>query len=128
MGLKNALFGRDMAFCPTGLLTNLFKSFSLLNKLSQISYPSYNFNFCPILAVMAFPSLAQFFLQIAHSSPAAHHSSTGAIAGGVVGGLILLAFLAGAAFWFRKRRRRAVDQEAATNPYPMVMANGARAM
>ncbi|KAJ7322978.1 hypothetical protein DFH08DRAFT_1030143, partial [Mycena albidolilacea] len=49
-------------------------------------------------------------------------SRTGLIAGGVFSGLVLLALLAVLCFWCQKRKTRDLE-EAATNPYPMAMAD-----
>ncbi|KAJ7802224.1 hypothetical protein B0H14DRAFT_3488731 [Mycena olivaceomarginata] len=58
------------------------------------------------------------------SSSSSRRSRTGVIAGGVVGGLVLLALLAVLCFWRRRRKTRDLEA-AATNPYPMAMADGA---
>ncbi|KAF7368604.1 hypothetical protein MVEN_00184300 [Mycena venus] len=58
-----------------------------------------------------------------NSNTLPRRSRTGIIAGGAIGGLVLLALLAVLCFWRRKRKTRDVE-EAATNPYPMVMADG----
>lgn len=73
---------------------------------------------------VSFPGPSAATTSPTSPSSSSRRSRTGVIAGGVVGGLVLLALLAVLCFWHRRRKTRDLEA-AATNPYPMAMADGA---
>ncbi|KAF8153535.1 hypothetical protein K438DRAFT_2078842 [Mycena galopus ATCC 62051] len=60
-----------------------------------------------------------------NSSNTPRHSRTGVIAGGVIGGLVLLGVLLVVLCACRRKRKTRDLEEAATNPYPLAMADSA---